>query len=362
MKQNLPKTTKHLLASLSLATWFALTPQIQAQTPTANHIPTQRVVTNLVGENDSQLVLTAIPPRLGDDNTLRGNPGETIQKTIRIKNTSQKPVRVTSSAIDFIIGEDGQTPVPISSADDQANRWSLASWITLVPNTQVLQPNETRAINLVIDIPQNALAGGHYAMITHQPDFNLSPTTTDKAQPNTVTGVNQRVGTLVYLVVNGDINEDVMIREFKFPDFSELGPIPFSFTLENLSDVHIRPNMKVEIKNIFGQTVTNIPVETRNIFPLSSKEFQGLWDQIWGYGRYTAILSVTYGDHGKTTIATTHFWFFPATLVIAGVIILLVLLAMAIAIRRHLIHRKESEAKRIAELEAQLAEMEKKSE
>ena len=361
MKQSLPKITKitkYFLASLNLIVGLLIIPIPQAQAQT----PTPRIVTNLVGENDKQLVLTAIPPRLGDNNTLRGNPGETIQKTIRIKNTSQKPIRVTSSAIDFIIGEDGQTPVPINSVDDQSNRWSLASWITLVPNTQILKPNETKVINLVIDIPQNALPGGHYAMITHQPDFDLSPPTDNQAQPNTVTGVNQRVGTLVYLVVNGAINEDVMIRGFRFPNFSELGPIPFSFTLENLSDVHIRPNMKVEIKNIFGRTVTTIPVETRNIFPLTSKEFQGLWDQIWGYGRYTAVLSVTYGEHGQTAVATTHFWFFPATLVIAGVIILLTLIAMFVAIRRHLIHRRESETKRIAKLEAQLAEMEKKSE
>lgn len=334
---------------------------VQETTP-VKPTPTPKTEVSLIGENAEQLVLTAIPPRLGDDNSLRGNPGEKIQTTIKVKNTSKKPVRIYSTPLDFMIGEDGKTPIPINVADDRSNRWSLASWITLVPNTQVIQPSETKPVSVVIEIPKDALPGGHYAMITHQPTFDLNVTENGAAptEPNTIAGVNQRVGTLIYLIVNGDINEEAMIRQFTFPSFSELGPIPFSFTIENMSDIHIRPAMNVEIKNIFGKTVANIPVDTKNIFPLTSKEFQGVWNQIWGYGRYTAVLTVAYGTQGKVAIATTHFWFFPATLVIATVVVILTLIAMFIAIRRHLIHRKESEAARIAELEKQLADLEGK--
>ena len=50
-----------------------------------------------------------------------------------------------------------------------SNRWSLASWITLTPTEQLLQPNQTVGINVIIEVPEDALPGGHYAMITHQP-------------------------------------------------------------------------------------------------------------------------------------------------------------------------------------------------
>ena len=353
MKIHLPKfTTFKLVAVATLAIGVLLvTPRVKAVVAQ----PTPAV------KQLNQLTLTAIPPRLGDAGKLTGNPGQTIQTSIRVKNNSVKPVRVDSQALDFILADDNKTPIPLTGASDISNRWSLASWITLVPNSQVLKPNETKAISLVIEIPKNALPGGHYAMIVHQPSLSLVKLKQpNQGQLDTLTGVNQRVGTLLYLIVKGNINEEAMIREFKFPHLSEFGPIPFSFTVENMSDVHIRPALEVTIKNLFGKTVAKIPLETKNIFPLTSRQFQGSWQKVWGTGHYTATVTVAYGDHGKLAIAKTAFWFLPVTLIAAILVVLLTLLAAGIAIRRHLIYRKESQAKKIAELETELAEMEKK--
>ncbi|HEX7017744.1 MAG TPA: hypothetical protein VF209_02455 [Patescibacteria group bacterium] len=303
----------------------------------------------------SSLTLTAIPPRLGDDLSLKGKPGEKLQTSIRVRNASDQPVQVQSLAQDFVIGEDGETPVAVT--EEVSNRWSLAKWVTLTPNVQTLQPNEAGTINVLIEIPSDALPGGHYAMVTHQPMTGSA----NEIAPTTGAGssLNQRVGTLLYVVVDGPINEEAFIRNFSLPTFSEYGPVPFSFSVDNQSDIHITPQIGIEIYNIFGQKVDTIVVESKNIFPLLSRDFEGKWERIWGIGPYTAKAVMSYGTQGQIVVAKTTFWLFPLSLVLAGLVVLMVFLVISIAVRRHLDHRNDSNRQKVEMLEQRLAEMER---
>ncbi|KKU82768.1 MAG: hypothetical protein UY10_C0024G0004 [Microgenomates group bacterium GW2011_GWA2_47_8] len=300
-----------------------------------------------------QVSLTAIPPRLGEDGKLKLKPGEKAQIDVRVRNSSTKVVSVKSSAIDFIVDEDGKTPVPLEGTAETNNRWSLASWLTVAPSQNTLQPNESGSISVVIDVPNDALPGGHYAMVVHQPTTGAL----DGENAGSATGINQRVGTLLYVIVDGPINEAAFIRDFSFTDFMEFGPVPFSFAVENESDVHIRPQMNIDIYNLFGRKVTTIQPTTKNIFPYESRSFSGQWEQIWGTGPYTARLTMSFGDHGAVVIARTSFWLLPVKLVIALIALIGILIIAFISIRRHIIHRRTDQSARIQELETQVEEM-----
>ena len=304
---------------------------------------------------ENQLSLTAIPPRLGEDNTLTVKPGDTTQITLRVTNTSREAMTVESLAQDFIV-EDGETPIAVT--EEVSNRWSLASWMVIVPNKQVVQPGQTAGVNVLITVPEDALPGGHYAMITHQPALDSGLAQEESASNQAATGISQRVGTLVYLVVEGPINDEAFVRGFTAPEFTEYGPIPFSFTMDNRSDVHIRPQANIEIYDILNRRVENLQVESKNIFPFTSRLFEAEWPQTWGWGYYRAKLVVSFGDQGQVISDSISFWFFPIRLVIAGLIGLLSLLAAGIAVRRHILHRTGDEQKRIALLEERLRAME----
>ncbi len=304
-----------------------------------------------------QIALTAIPPRLGDDGSLKAAPGEKIQVQIRVRNISEKPVSIVTSAQDFLLDEDGQTPVPID--DTVSNRWSLASWLTISPTEHRIAAKSTVGINVLIEVPQDALPGGHYAMVLHEPgersvNNNL---VIENASNGSSTAINQRVGTLLYVTVEGPINEEAYVRDFKFPSFSEYGPVPFEFTVENNSDIHITPQMSVEIFNLLGQRIETITIDQKNIFPLTSRNFTGSWDRIWGWGLYKAKLTMSYGSMGSIVVANSSFWLIPLKVLIAGLTILLALILSGLAIKKHLQHKKNLEEKRIAELEAQIEEM-----
>ncbi len=311
--------------------------------------------TNTIAQN--QVALTAIPPRLGDDGSLKAAPGEKLQVQLRVRNISEKSVSVVTSVQDFLLDQDGQTPIPID--DNVSNRWSLASWLTISPTEHTIGPKSTVGISVLIEIPKDALPGGHYAMVLHEPgkSTNNNNLVIEDIRNGSNTAINQRVGTLLYVVVEGPINEEAYVRDFKFPSFSEYGPVPFEFTVENNSDVHITPQMSVEIYNVLNQKIETITIDQKNIFPLSSRKFANSWDRIWGWGLYKAKLTMSYGSMGSIVVANSSFWLLPLKIIIAGITILLTFLLTGIAIKKHLKHKQALEEKRIAELEAQIEEL-----
>jgi hypothetical protein len=335
MKKNI------LVLGLVVMMGILSSPQIKAQTAQPAEV------------QDDSIVLTAMPPRIGDDNSLSALPGEKIQTTIKVRNNSNKAFTINTAIDDFIIGEDGETPIAIT--EDVDYRWSLKNWLILAPEFQTLQPKQTGIINVIIDIPADALPGGHYAMVTHKPvGLNGEKFQIDSAASR----VNQRVGTLLYVLVEGPINEEAFIRDFSMPSFTEYGPVPFSFTVDNQSDVHIKPDISIEIYNLLGIKVDTIVVESKNVFPMVGRSFNGEWDQVWGTGFYKAKLVMSYGSEGAITIANTSFWLFPVTIMIAVLIVILTLIVIFIATRRHLLHRDNSEQERMQMLEEKIAQLE----
>lgn len=191
-------------------------------------------------------------------------------------------------------------------------------------------------------------------MVTHKP-VGLNG---EKFQEESASKISQRVGTLMYVLVEGPINEEAFVRDFSMPKFTEYGPVPFSFSVDNQSDIHIKPDISIEIYNIFGIKVDTIVLESKNVFPMISRNFNDQWDQVWGTGYYKAKLVMSYGSEGAITIANTSFWLLPITLVIAALIVLLTLVVIFIATRRHLLHKNSDEQQRMQMLEEKISKLE----
>jgi len=300
---------------------------------------------------DRITTLTAMPTRHGDVDQLTLTPGQTSNFSLKIRNNSDFPVTITSLAEDFIIGADYKTPIPVE-AEEENNRWAMASWITVTPALQTIQANTTAAVQIRINVPADALPGGHYVMITHQ------PASTGRAEDN-VTAINQRVGTLVYGLVPGEFNEQAFIRSLSVPTFSDIGPVPYSFMVDNDSEAHIHPRLSAKIYNIWGKEVDAKEIESGNIFPKTARNFESKWERIWGVGRYKLEITMLYGSDGsRTGSASTYFWLFPIWLFLAGLVVLITLVALIWSVRRHYLRTKADQAKRMAELEAKISDLE----
>lgn len=273
----------------------------------------------------STLSLTATPVRLGDDFSITLNPGEKKQVQLKVRNGSLETVVLESAATDFIVAEDGSTPVAVDSKQAD-NRWSLASWLTLAPAQHKLASEEVATINVLIEVPEDALPGGHYAMIHHRP-LNSS-----EAETGSGSGISQRVGTLLYVIVNGPINEEAYISSFNWPKFLENGPVDFSLNIDNQSDIHINTKPVVKVYNMFGKQIANLETESNNIFPKSERKFVGSWDKVWGLGYYKAVAEASYGSQGQVMTATAGLFLIPVKLILAvliiGMIVAIVILTL----------------------------------
>jgi hypothetical protein len=324
--------------------------------------PTWLPGSNLLQPVQAQVItssgLAAIPPRAGEDGSLSAKPGETIQTDIKVKNSSEQAMTINSFAQDFIVDEDGRTPIPVEQ--EVSNRWSLAAWMTLVPNQVTLQPGEIAQIQVVIDVPDDALPGGHYAMAVHQPAEDEDEADEEQNDQGSAAAITNRVATLFYLKVEGPINQEAYIRNFDFQKFQEFGPVPYSFAINNQSDIHIKPRSEIEVFNMFGKKLESWQIEPKNVFPFNSREFSGKWEQIWGLGRYRATLTTSYGDMGKVAIANSYFWIVPVRLILAILVALLVMVGIILAIRRHFRHRRQQEQAEIEELQAKVEQYEQK--
>lgn len=299
--------------------------------------------------NAATSTITAIPPRL----QLNASPAETIKSTIKVRNDSDTQQNYTIYVNDFIVDTQTNTPIPIS--ENITSRWSLRKWIT-APNFIPVDAGQTQNIEITIRVPSSALPGGHYAMITYMPNAELKPGELKK----TATIIGQRVGTLLYVNIKGNITEKANLLDFTVPKHSEKGPVAFSARLENMSDTHIEPKGFIRITDMFNQEVAKLPLDLGNIFPENTKSFQTVWDQKWGYGRYSAELNLVYGSQNDVVTGMVYFWLFPITGIIYSLIAIVSILTVIVLLtKRNHKHQEELE-KEVRELQREIESLEKK--
>lgn len=271
------------------------------------------------------LTLTVKPVRIGDDNSLLLAPGEKKQIQVKVENNSDADLQIESQVLDFIVDEDGTTPLPVT--EEQDNRWSLANWITLAPAQNYLKAGGSATINVLIEVPNDALPGGHYAMVLHSPNVS-------HVEDQTGSGISQRAGTLIYVLIDGPINESALFSRFNIPKFLEKGPVPMEIKIKNESDIHITPKPSVSISNIFGKEIANFSLDAKNVFPFTERDFSEVWDKKWGFGPYTITLNAAYGMSGQAISATKLVWLIPITIIIIVLVSILLIVAVVLAMKK----------------------------
>ena len=296
-----------------------------------------------------EVSLVVSPPRID----ITANPGETIQKTIKITNDSaDRELILQARTFDFIVQDNLGTPIRVT--ETASGRYLASPWFTLERSELVIPPKSTTQLVAIITIPQDALPGGHYAGVFFEP-------VTNRGGKNTVSYTTTQVGSLFGITIAGDIKYDALVKSFQTKlNFNEFGPIDFTAELENQSDTHIRPTTKIVIHDMLGRQLAELPLDEVNVFPYTSRLLNGTWNQVWGFGRYTATLSAAYGP-GLVASRTIYFWIMPYRLIAAIVVALLVLLAVFILIRRHLKSQNDHRDDEIDELKRKISELENNS-
>ena len=249
-----------------------------------------------------------------------GEKGDVFEDSITVMNTSEEDVaNVEMEAEDmFPEGEEGRVTLRALRELDEEDQEviSMARWITFEPAEFSLDPRESKDVDFVIEVPENADPGGHYAGI-------IAGIPSGTVEGGGV-GITNRVAARALLTVDGDMVEDLSMISFDTTNrYYEYGPVVFESRFENDGTVHITPDAKITIEDLMGRQVAELEVEGSTVLPNSIRRIETQWNEerLWR-GKYEATLTGVYGEDGESLgEMTTTFYAFPWKYGLAGILV-----------------------------------------
>lgn len=210
--------------------------------------------------------LTISPARI----ELRGDPGTTIGGDIVLINDQAETKTFFASFENFVADGDSGTPKFVGDKE------GLATWISTT-EAVVLNQGEVKTIPFTVTIPANAKPGGYFSGIF----WGSAPPNADE-QGNVAIGT--KLGILIFVSVNGDIEENAGISDFstlnKQWGYRSL-PVSFLYRLTNAGGDRIKPEGDVIIRSILGWRVAKVtanPTEG-SVLPGTTRKFTTVWEK-----------------------------------------------------------------------------------
>jgi hypothetical protein len=278
--------------------------------------------------------ITLSPPML----EYKAKAGDIINDVITIRNENKTAEQYTITTEAFEAAGKGGEPKFLGTNDA-----GLASWIAFGTDKITVNSGEAVQVPIKITIPTDTV-GGHYAAIF----FNLVP---PQMTGNTSgVGIGSRVGTLVFVQIEGQVTESAKIANFstKSDNYSSL-PVDFNVEVNNDGNVYIRPAGKIYVKNMFGSLAGEMTIneDKAAVLQKQTRQFTAQWvknpnetkaNTFWGkyrqekenyaFGKYTAELAMQYGESNKIVRAKTMFWVIPWHIILVNLICIVIVVIL----------------------------------
>ncbi|MEK7511048.1 MAG: hypothetical protein AAB582_02345 [Patescibacteria group bacterium] len=241
--------------------------------------------------------------------------GQSITGSISLSNASEEAVKVEVKIEDFIPNAGGDGVKFVSRAEGLT---TVRDWITLNGGTAelTLQKGEQTSIPYTINAPQNAEPGSHLGVAFFKA-INL-------ADADKQLKVGTQVGTLIFVTVPGNYLQKGQILEFKGPLFAQSAPISFTTKFENTGTVHFEPKGVIKIKNLFGKTIAEVPVEGQVVLPTGIKDLTTVFaTESFLLGRYVASIELRDGEGSLLSAKDHAFYVFPVWYTLGFIALLL---------------------------------------
>ncbi|MBD3252015.1 hypothetical protein GF380_06240 [Candidatus Uhrbacteria bacterium] len=266
-------------------------------------------------------------------------PGKSTQETISVINDSEQTQTYTLFVENFIAsGEDGSQQYLHEEIPT-----GLASWVVVDEPTVTIAPGERAEFPFLVNVPNDAEPGGHYATVF----FSRG----GASGRSTGVGITEQVGVLLLVQVPGDIKEQANVESFRITNGMILNRLPAEFELRirNTGSVHISPRGTLVVRNLLGSVVERLPANPNKsrILPNSIRRIQSGWAKTleekqggffaeltnewnnFAIGKYTASIDVTYGSR-QTALPDQRvsFWVIPWRILIVVILIIVAIIAL----------------------------------
>lgn len=260
-------------------------------------------------------------------------PGESQKVTVYVQNLNPVPITLKPINNDFIAGnkEDG-TPDIILNENEFAPTHSLKRFMDPLPNITV-GPGEKKAVDVTINVPRTAQAGGYYGALRFAPAL---------PDGNSAVSVSGSVASLILLTVPGNLVENLTLKQFAVQQkgkesnrFATNKDIEAVIRLENQGNVHVAPFGSVFVqkgKNIIYTAKINDKKPAGMVLPDSTRKWTIPVEKIGSFGKYKITAVISYGGSNNTMNVEKTIWIIPTIYIVGAIIALLLLIGLIVAI------------------------------
>ncbi|MBQ3430826.1 hypothetical protein IJG20_01840 [Candidatus Saccharibacteria bacterium] len=167
----------------------------------------------------------------------------------------------------------------------------IVDWITIVNGTGIIQPNNTEIIQFYIDVPENAPAGGQYAII------NVSSDNQATADEGINIKAEYAIAHVIYAEVAGETKRSGDITKVSVPSFLFSGTISGTASIKNTGNVHSDASYTLQVFPFFSKEEVFSNEEnpkTNTILPEATRTTTVNWPETPKIGIFHVIYSVEY--------------------------------------------------------------------
>lgn len=255
------------------------------------------------------------------------NPGDSYRGTFTVSNpaSSENDFDYAITISPFYVKDDADYTAVFDEASD---RTMISDWITLVsPAEGTIEPNSSDEIEFVINVPDDAPAGGQYAAITVS-----SASTNDQTEGSTGIREQLAIAHTIFAEIAGNTIKQGEIKEAGVPSFIFSGDLTASSKVKNTGNVHGKATYTLQVFPLFSdeEVYTNEEKpDEQVILPDRTLYNQTIWKNTPSFGIYNVVYTVKFeGTETKVTkmVIKCPIWMlFSVLFAIAAIIIYLVL-------------------------------------
>jgi hypothetical protein len=251
-------------------------------------------------------------------------PGSTASGEITVINDGERDVQYKVYASDYTVKDESYVG-DFSNSAAEANV-SPVSWFTLPTGNYTVKSRQQVKFPYTITVPAGAAVGGHYGAIFIE---TIPPTAKGPALVSRV----ERIGTLFYLAVSGNIQKSGSVLPLEVKRLQSVAPVKASLRIANDGNVHFLAEGTAQLASPFGNVGKPVPFKGE-VLPGTKRRFDFMLPAESPIGLYKVSANVKYLDRTETVSRWMLLMPRITFLVIAGTILLLVALLVAMVIRR----------------------------
>ncbi len=258
------------------------------------------------------------------------SPKEVKQMTIQLNNLSGVDQTFYLSKRDIAGVREGGVPIFASERSEKTG-YEISDWITLDKTEIFIPANGSDTVSFVLAVPEIVSPGSHFGGII----VSVEPPEMSESGAS----IGYEVANIISIRIAGDAEDSAMIRQFSTSQYVYGSTnVEFEARIENNGNTLVTPMGPLEIHNMFGKRVAQIDFNESgaSVYPKTNqsnglRSYTTLWeDPGIGFGRYEAILTLTYGEEGgkNNMSSTVTFWILPMNIIGPALGVLAVLLGI----------------------------------